>query len=344
MAKTNNTIINRIRNILVNIGVIIATFLLITGLFEIVYRYYLIDFYSAEYNYLNSSTLNKECKKKILVFGDSFTASPNSYIKILNDSFNQTCLINSGIPGIGAQEINCFASKRINKVNPDLVIVQVYVGNDLLDIKKPMNWNSNSILRNTYWLLSEKLFILRLLNYKLGQAKSLLGKEVETDFLKSDIPFSENKMSKREKILIQADPNYYEKSINLNSEFQQRFETFKNELKQINETCKKRNIPLVLLIIPASCQISNFYKNNLIECGARFNENNTCNPEYPFQHQLEQEFKNQYYKVLNPLPYFQKSDSLGKRIYYENDLHLNDKGQLLLSEYLKLNLKDELSE
>ncbi|WP_298311624.1 hypothetical protein [uncultured Aquimarina sp.] len=39
--------------------------------------------------------------------------------------------------------------------------------------------------------------------------------------------------------------------------------------------------------------------------------------------------------MINPLETFSESDSLGHRLYYMNDPHLNNKGQRILGNYLK---------
>lgn len=305
---------------------------------EVTYRYQLFDFYSSEFNYLNKKIIQKKSTKKVLVFGDSFTAATNSYVNILNDSLSDVTFINAAIPGIGVQEINCIAKKRLQEISPALVIIQVYVGNDLIDIEKPINWSTVSISRNLYWLISNQFYVLRYFNYKLGQMKQALGQAVETEFLKNNDSFSVEKMSKREKLLLQADPNYYEESIQIKPVYENRFTSFLNHIHQITQLCLDKNIPVKIVIIPASCQVSEYYKTNLETCGAKFNDENTFETNYPFVSQLKKSLQPKTIQIINPLPFIQQSDSTGNRLYFENDLHLNNKGNMALAKYIMLHL------
>ena len=43
-------------------------------------------------------------QNKILVCGDSFSASPVSYVSVLRDSLSSYAVINAGIPGTGIRQ------------------------------------------------------------------------------------------------------------------------------------------------------------------------------------------------------------------------------------------------
>ncbi len=332
--KTTHKILRLFQNLLLmSISVLVCITII-----EVTYRYQLFDFYKSEFNYLNKIALQKNSSKKVLVFGDSFTAAANSYVNSLNDSLNDITFVNAAIPGIGVQEMNCIANNRIQEINPSLVILQVYVGNDLIDIEKPINWNTISFARNAYWLLANKIYSFRFLNYKLGQIKQVSGQSLETESLKNKDSFSPDKMSKREKLLVQADPNYYEKSIKIKPDFENRFDVFISQINQIARLCLSKNIPIKILVIPASCQVSNYYKMNLEACGAQFNEGNTFDTNYPFIAQLKVQTKPNSIEILNPLPYLQQLDSTGNRLYFENDLHLNNRGNMELAKFVRLHL------
>lgn len=316
----------------------LATFIVCLLLVELVYRYQLFDFYKAEITYLNNSIKDKKSKKKVLVFGDSFTANMNNYVTILNDSFSDIQFINSAMPGIGAQEINVIAKNRINQFNPDMVIVQFYVGNDLLDIKKPINWSNISFARNCYWFMSNNLYSWRFINYRLGQFKSSIGQSVETSKLKNNDSFSSEKFSKREKLLLAADPFYYDKSIHVSDDFKERYDAFIANVTDISELCKARNIDIKIVVIPASCQVNEHYQMNLQKMGAQFKNASLNDTLYPFIQQLTEKMNGNSTQVLNPLASFQKAESIGKKLYFENDIHLNKNGDSVLAQFISNNL------
>lgn len=327
-------------NYSLNVLLILVSFIFILSTIEFVYRYQIIDFYQSEYKYLNKNEVNNNKSKKILVFGDSFTAATNSYVLSLKDSLKNLNFINAGIPGIGVQEINCIAERRIQETKPSMVILQFYVGNDLIDIKKPINWKTLSFARNLFWFLANHFYSIRYLNYKLGQIKQTIGQSLETEFLKNNDSFSVDKMSKREKLLIQADPNYYEKSIFVTTEYEDRFQVCLSNTIDIYELCKQNNIPLKILVIPASCQVSNEYKQNLEQCGAQFNNMDITKTTYPFITRLESHFQKENIEILNPLGVFQQKELGCTNLYYKNDLHLNNNGNIVLAEFITNNLKE----
>lgn len=326
--------LQKLKRLAINIMLMCVSVVICILLAEVLYRYQVIDFYKQELSYLNKKKKNKKQNNTVLVFGDSFTASANSYVNLLNDSFPDMQFINAAIPGVGVQEINIIAKKRIEEFSPNMVIAQFYVGNDLLDIKKPINWNSLSLTRNCYWYLSSKLFVLRYFNYKLGQFKNTIGQAVENRDLKNDSTFSIEKFSKREKLLLDGDPQYYEKSIMVSNEYEYRFQLFITNLNAFIELCEEKNIPITILIIPASCQVSNYYKGNLEKNGAQFKSKNMGDTLYPFVAKVIEGVKNKSVSILNPLSTFQKHDSIQKRLYYENDLHLNDYGNSVLANFI----------
>ncbi len=319
------------------IGILVIFILLFLLMLEVSYRYQWFDFYAKEFRFLNREIADKTTKPRVLVLGDSFTAFPQGYVSILNTEDSTRVYYNSGISGIGAQEICCIAPLRIKQLKPSLVLVQVYVGNDLLDVEKPINFKTLPLHRNMYWILSNNLFGVRYINYNLGQLKYTLGAKVDELNLKDSSVFSVEKISAREKLLLNADPIYYEKSVQLNSCYLNRFAIFVNELKKLNAICASQKIPLKILVIPASFQVSDYYKKNLQKCGAVFTKPNTLELDYPFIQELTKELSP--IQILNPLNALQKADTCGHRVYFENDLHLNKTGNRVLAYFLEDALK-----
>lgn len=325
---------HKFKQFFTNWAITLVTFVICLLIVEVVYRLQLIDFYKPEITLLNNLTKDKKSKKKVLVFGDSFTASLNNYVTFLNDRFPEIQFINSAMPGIGAQEINVIAKNRITEFNPEMVIVQFYVGNDLLDIKKPINWSNISFARNCYWLLSNHLYSWRFINYRLGQFKSNIGQSVESEQLKNYDSFSFDKFSKREKLLLSADAFYYDKSIHVSDDFKERYEVFIANVNDVIELCKSKKIALKIVIIPASCQVNERYKINLKKMGARFKHTAINDTIYPFIKQLTEKMYGNSTQILNPLVTFQKAESIGTRLYFENDIHLNKNGDSVLAQFI----------
>ncbi len=145
-------------------------------LFEILYRYQVIDFYAVQLNALNSTEELESQKKKILLIGDSFSARPLGYVADLRKNDTTSTIINSSIPGTGIRQHNLILKNRLQLVQPDEVIYQFYLGNDLTDIEHPINYSENSVIRNLYWFLADSFLGLQFLNNQLARIKSSLTK------------------------------------------------------------------------------------------------------------------------------------------------------------------------
>ena len=63
-------------------------------LLEAIYRLYLFDFYKKEFNTANSNVAYDESKPYMLVFGDSFSAGPESYVQTLRRDYSNINIVN----------------------------------------------------------------------------------------------------------------------------------------------------------------------------------------------------------------------------------------------------------
>lgn len=316
--------------------------LTVWGLLELAYRYQWIDFYSTELKSLNPLTALAASpeKSRILLLGDSFSAQPNSYVNTLRDSLPGFDIINAAVPGTGIREAALVAADKIKRFPADVLIYQVYVGNDLWDIRKSCTSPRISRLRNLYWWLSDYSLFLRYLNYTLGQAKANIGASVEQQELKQDIPFSASLYSKRERLLLEAEPTLIHDSILATGERGKDLDTWLEKMDRLFASLPPRTQKIVLLILPHCVQVSDFYYKNLESLGATPFGPDIQTVQYPFLERIQQHYAGQArVNVFSPLPFFQLCDSSGHRLYYENDPHLNDAGHAALGqafqEYLK---------
>ena len=75
-------------------------------LLELVYRYQWIDFYATEYHFLNPDLNLEDERPRVLVMGDSFTASDSNYVDQLRSEFPEMQFVNSAVPGTGAVQVH----------------------------------------------------------------------------------------------------------------------------------------------------------------------------------------------------------------------------------------------
>src|SRR5215831_21000878 len=154
---------------------------------EWLYRSQLVDTYRPELHTLNPpQVLAPNAKPTLLVMGDSFTASRTSYAGILQDTLQEWRVINAAVSGTGVLQALYMAPKRFAQFYPSVFVYQVYVGNDLFDIRYPTNWRTVSLVRNLYWFLANHLRVIGYLNYRLRQVKETLTSRQHHAFSRAD--------------------------------------------------------------------------------------------------------------------------------------------------------------
>jgi hypothetical protein len=300
-------------------------------LFEILYCNSIIDFYKTEANALNNKKDLNSHNIDFLVFGDSFTASADNYVTLLRKEHQKTVFVNRSIPGTGIKQVNTFSKKWMAKYQPKAIIYQVYVGNDLLDVKHLLNWNSLSFSRNVYWKLSDYFLSLTYLNQKSKGLKSINTKKNKTN----DSSFSINQFTAREKLLLKADKNYLYKTNTLTDDFLKRYQVWKTAFETFVNTIPKET-KVYILFIPHCSQLNDFYYDKFEQLGANFSNKDLYQKnDYSFFNTAKTDFISHVnIQFLNPLEFLKNNDKPNHHLYYTNDSHLNNNGQKNLAIYL----------
>jgi hypothetical protein len=294
---------------------------------EIAYRFYWIDFYKIELNGLNTNQLNQISDSTMLVFGDSFSAHPESYVSILRQQKAHWRIINCAVSGTGSLEMSRMAALRIKNFKPKKVTFQLYVGNDLLDIYPPINWLELSFGRNLFWTISNWFEVIDFLNYRLAHLINQ-SKEGSVSLLKPpDFGlFDPEKYNARERLYLQADPSFVVNSVNVNTiKYEKAFYTMISKIKNTIELLPY-DCSVEIIVIPHCTQVSNFYANNLASLGMK---NKALLNNYAFLSKLQMTFNDKAI-VTDVLPILKENDSPEHRVFYENDIHLTPFGQSLL--------------
>lgn len=308
------------------IGYLVFLMVTVLLLFEFAYRYSFIDFYNTELKGINSEDeLSLKKPKTLLVFGDSFTADKNSYLKILGDSLPGYNIINSAIPGTSVFHTKTFFNRRLKQFNPDHILIQLYVGNDLIDYKHPVNWSTLPFLRNLYWNVSDNLIGLQYINMRMGQFKASSG-TFNSDPKTKDA-FNVDTYNHREKLYFKGDPMCLYNAISAKESQEKILNKLIEDLQKLLE---KVEVKTTILIIPHGAQVSQEYQENMIKIGASFKEGVFSTTSFGFYESLKNELLNT--KVVTPLGWFRNNNS--ENLYFPNDPHLSETGQKELAKYL----------
>ncbi|MCB0429719.1 MAG: SGNH/GDSL hydrolase family protein [Flavobacteriales bacterium] len=305
--------------------------LVLMALTEAAYRYQWFDFYQTELVHLNppKDLTPDNTRKTVLVMGDSFSASAPSYVDVLRKRHPQYRFVNSAVPGTCVIQAGYMAPGRIATFNPDILICQIYCGNDLWDIRH--SYTSPSRLRNLYWQMSDHMRVLGWINYKLalwatGENDSLLiqAKQKES--------FSPDDYSPREKIILSSEPDLVASTLSLLNERNEDFNKLCHSFDEIVDVVSPRTQTL-FLIIPHAMQVDSSYWQRWRQLGATGDVAIDTLPS-SFTHQLAEHFsRNKNVHVLDATLALRTGEKQ-QAVYFANDPHLTPYGQQVVADFI----------
>ena len=254
MNKQRKTIAQAIRKLFLWMGYGVLCVVVVLILFEIIYRAQLVDMYRPELRGSNDLAVfeNAEGKPTLLIMGDSFTAGTHTFAEKLRPLLPQHRIINAGVSGTGVVQANVMASRRFEAFEPSIFIYQIYVGNDLINVRYPINWKTLSPVRNVYGLVVDRLRSVYFLNYRLGQRwhgtkRSPVKLNPAPEVFEA--PFSVEQYSPIQKRYLRADPWILGNQILVREDRVRDFETFLGGLKDLVSYCNPEACEAYLLVI-----------------------------------------------------------------------------------------------
>jgi hypothetical protein len=334
-----------VKKLLTFIRYLLLTLLASLSAFEGLYRWQVVDSYLPELRAFNPpEDLFEGGRRTVLVMGDSFTAGTGNYADILRQAFPRVRVVNGGVSGTGVIQAEFMARKRFHTFRPSIFIYQIYVGNDLVDIRYPVNWAELAFGRNFYWLIANQLRSISYVNYRLGQIveaspreqRHTPGSESRTGSAASTTDsFSVERYDERVKLYLKADPSLVEDSILLKGRRRTDYETFLEALRRLVAYCTLGQCRAYLLVIPHVSQVDERYLSYMKQLGATFADPNWLRaPQYPFLTGIQSTFQTwSHVNVLNPLPILREINR-ETPIYFADNEHLNPVGQATIAEFL----------
>ena len=321
---------------------------------EWAYRTQILDTYRPELQAFNPAQVTADASRPtLLLLGDSFTAGRTSYAGLLQDTLQEWRVINAAVSGTGVLQALYMAPNRFAQFHPAIFLYQVYVGNDLFDVRYPTNWRTISPVRNIYWLLANHLRVLSYLNYRLshmsamrsaspGQVLSVGGATAAVAAAENPEVFAVEHYDARVKTYVRAEPALVEDSILVHNKRQQDYAVFLEQLDKLLASCTQEVCRAYILVIPHVCQVDEAYLAHMSALGAHFTTPAAMRlADYPFLVRLREHLASwSHVQVLNPLPMLREARAK-QAVYYANDEHLNPHGQQALATFLvqQLNLR-----
>lgn len=151
-------------------------------------------------------------------------------------------VINMGIPAIGPKEYLAMLVNEGLQLNPDLVMVSLFIGNDLLEadrvIEKKREWYTYS-------------YVLSFFNYINEVQKKYEGK-----IYGGKITYTDDKPSLAEDKFLDIQASRAEIFLKDNPEFLTAFNSQMEYLQQIKKICDSKNIKLLVVLLPDENQVN----------------------------------------------------------------------------------------
>lgn len=300
-------------------------------LFEVAYRYQWIDTYRKVPESLNPPEVLNAQGRTLLVMGDSFSATRDAWVDRLRPRLPGMRIVNAAISGTGIVQADIMAPALFERFQPDILIYQIYTGNDLADLSYPIAWTRVSPLRNLYWLAAQNFRSLAWLNNAFGQWRKT---ETPEDLLPAfHAPFDPSRYTAREKLLLQADPGLIEHQAYLTGGREDDMKAYLGRLESLLARCEAQGTQVYLLVLPHCAQVSPRYTTQMRALGADFSADWQPQPDYPFLSRIAGYVQGRA-QVLSPLAAFQALEAAGDTLYFNNDPHLNPKGQTFLGDWI----------
>ena len=311
------------------------------------YRSQLVDMYKPELHTFNpTQVLESNAKPTLLAMGDSFTAGRTSYAGILQDTLQEWRVINAAVSGTGVLQALYMAPHRFAQFHPAIFLYQVYVGNDLFDLRYPTNWHTISLVRNLYWFFANHLRVVGYLNYRLRQVKETLTSRQRHTFSLAGTAtaaaagdpraFSVEHYDTRVKLYLRAEPALLEDTILVQGKRQHDYAIFQERLAQLLTYCRPAVCRAYILVIPHVCQVDAGYLTYMRQLGAHFTTPAALGlPAYPFLARLRERFTTwSNVHIVDPLSRL-RAVHTQQAVYYANDEHLSRAGQQEIAALLR---------
>ncbi len=208
----------------------------------------------------DSNAKQERVRLRYAFVGDSFTFSfgvndDETFIHLLNSQEKQdNVYLNFGVPGYSTDQEYLLIRDRVLHFSPDVVLLVVYLGNDLLDNEFPYPLQANRA-KPYYELKTDELILRNTPVPTVPKPPELYKKNLSRVVLGDG--FNPNgfttRMVKRFELLKLIKKNFF-KQPNYSAQFEERFDhtldLFASIIGQVHEVCNKKNIKLDLVLMP----------------------------------------------------------------------------------------------
>lgn len=255
---------------------------------------------------------------RIIAIGDSFTFGvvpyEYTYLTLLEDRLNSGDkdfeVINMGIPSIGAKDYLSVLVHEGITLNPDIAVINFFIGNDFTTSRKV----------SSSYVLSFFRYILKIVpNY-------------EGKIIHGDITYDDNEKSFSDETFVEIEAERSFIYLKEDRDIIKQITGAIFYLKKIQEICDQKKIRLLVVLIPDEIQLNTGLQNKVADYL------NTDSASFDFTRPnalLARELSGNHIAFVDLLSHFRNmSDREGLRLYKPNNTHWNIAGNELASEIL----------
>jgi len=255
---------------------------------------------------------------RIIAIGDSFVFGvvpyEFNYLTLIENRLNKQHksfeVFNMGIPSIGIKDYLSLLVHEGIKLNPDIVIINIFIGNDFTSSKE----NTSS-------------YLFSFLKYLFKIVPDYKGKIIhgQAEYHDNEESFSDDKYLEIEA----GRSSIYLKE---NKEIEKHITGAMTYLKRIKAICDKRRIKLLVVLIPDDVQINKSLQEKVVKI---INENTGSFDFTQPNILISKKLFNEKITYVDLTKYFiDKNKREGLILYKPNDTHWNKAGNKLASEIL----------
>jgi hypothetical protein len=313
---------------------------------EISYRFQWPDPHRAEFEAFNQGLAGEGDQRfTLLALGDSFTAGAESWPYNLNSILGEDWrVVNAGVGGTTITHAEQISRLRLRQFQPEIVVFQTYVGNDLLDLRHPQEAQGVGVAKRFYWwMVDSGVFAPWYLNHRAAGLAARRSFDPVRAAEAATAPFSVDRYSPRDRRLSQLDPRHVERQILVEgSSMEVAWKRYLGALQRIAELCRESGADLVILVIPHCVQIAPVYRERFSAMGARWSNADilTRSPS-PFVNRVREALSDRpSVRVVDLLPAMQQAERGGVRLYSTNDPHLTPEGSWLVALQVAVAIRD----
>jgi hypothetical protein len=323
------------------------------GLVELAYRFQWVDTYRPELELYNdpAELARTGGRPALLVMGDSMTAGSATWAGLLRTTQDRFDVINASISGTGVIQAAIVAPERFERFAPERFVYQVFPGNDLFDVRYPVEWGALPFERNLYWSLAHRLRSLAFLNYRLVQTRAAWAAGAAPQ--RADPPaldailaapephidrgaFAPERYTEQIRLYFRAEPHLLENQILVRPEREADYRVFLDTLGDLLAHCDPAWCRAAVLVIPHAAQVDARYLEEMRALGARFDDPDALlAPDPPFLARLREHLAGRGLagvQVIDPSAVFREHERQGRPVYFRNDVHLSQYGQAVLAD------------